>query len=107
MTRRELGHKAAKDCPGGLDSDQCGALVEGFLNGKGATPHALASPGDCEATMSQAACEAMLGAQKAAAENAGTPVNVEECIENPTPRCEAVLGQMFEAQRSASEGSGG
>jgi hypothetical protein len=59
--------------------------------------------GDCLQTMSRADCEALLTAQKAAAQRSGTPVNVDDCMRNPTPRCEEVLSQMFEEQRAASE----
>lgn len=99
--RRAWGHKAAGDCPDGLSAAECGALVEAYgqAKAKGADATTLESPRDCLAVMSRGECEAMLGAQKAAAEAAGTPIIVEECMRNPTPRCEEALKQMFESQR--------
>ena len=104
--RRALGRKAAKSCPSGLDAAQCGMLVEAFAKQDETDPHALNEPRDCVEAMSQANCEAMLTAQKAAAEHSTAPVSVDECVSNPTPRCEAVLGPMFEEQRAASQEAG-
>jgi hypothetical protein len=99
--RQALGHKAAQDCPAGLSAAQCGALVEAYAaaRAKGADATEINDPKDCLKVMSRENCEAMLSAQKAAAEAAGTPVNVDECMQNMTPRCEEVLRPMFEAQR--------
>jgi hypothetical protein len=101
--RRALGRRAAKDCPAGLSAEQCGALVEAYGAARGANPTTLNGPGDCRQVMSQADCEAMLTAQKEAAEAAGTPLSVEECIQNPTPRCEETLRPMFEEQQAAGQ----
>jgi hypothetical protein len=56
--------------------------------------------------MSRETCEAMFAAQKAAAERPDESVNVDECLQNPTPRCEAVLGRIVEEQYAASQESG-
>jgi hypothetical protein len=98
---RALGKKAAKDCPAGVTAVQCGTLVEAFAKGKRSHPHPVTKASDCLRVMSRENCEALLSAQKAAAEQSHDPVNVEDCMRNPTPRCEEVLKQVFEEQRAA------
>jgi hypothetical protein len=104
--RRALGRKAAEDCPSGIDAAQCGMLVEASAKEGESDPHALNEPRNCAEAMSQSNCESMLAAQKAAAERSAAPVSVDECVRNPTPRCEAMLGPMFEEQRAASQEAG-
>ena len=105
--RHAIGVKAKKDCPSGLSAAQCGALAEAFVKAKeGGSPHPLSEPRDCLQVMSRENCEAMLAAQAAAAESSHSSVGVDECLQNPTPRCEAVLGQMFEEQYAASQEAG-
>jgi hypothetical protein len=105
--RQSLGHKGAKACPKQLGRSQCGALVEGFLKAKeDSDPHAIRKPQDCLDVMGRAACEETITAQDAAAESAGSPVNVDECLKTPTPRCKAVLGPIFEQQYAASQEAG-
>lgn len=101
--RQAIGRKAAKYCPSGLDPAQCGALVEGFIKTKGADSQPMNEPRDCLEVMSRADCEALLAAQKAAVERPDSSVSVDECRRHPTPRCEAVLGRMFEEQYAASQ----
>ena len=69
-------------------------------------PHSLAmtSPRDCLKVSTQAECEALVSAQAAAVQEAGVSVNVEECIQTPTPQCEAVLRRAIETQYAALQG---
>jgi hypothetical protein len=60
----------------------------------------IEEPDDCLQVMSRDECEALVAAQQAA--RYGESVNLEECIENPTPRCEEVLRSVLEAQEAAS-----
>jgi hypothetical protein len=53
--------------------------------------------------MSRAECEEVLAAQRAAAE-AGASIDVRECVQHPTPRCEEILRPILEAQRAAMQG---
>jgi hypothetical protein len=98
---RALGRKAAKGCPAGVSAVQCGMLVEAFAHRKQAQPHPVNAASDCLKAMSRATCEALLRAQSAAAEESGSPVNVDACMRDPTPRCEEVLGRMLEEQRAS------
>lgn len=103
-----MGIKVAKKhCPSGLSAAQCGALAEAFIKANEAgSPHPLNEPRDCLEVMSRENCEAMFAAQAAAAESPHSSVDVDECVRNPTPRCEAVLGRVFEEQYAASQEAG-
>lgn len=61
-------------------------------------------PSDCLKAMSREQCEALAAAEKG---GHGESVNLEECIDNPTPRCEEVLRPVYEEQVAASNGRGG
>jgi hypothetical protein len=101
--RREIvKRKLEKSCPPDADKASCEALVEGFIDGKGKSKgHGVNGPEDCTQAMSKEECEATLKAQKA---GEGTySVDVEECLDNPTPRCEEVLRPFFEQQQAAQQ----
>ncbi len=103
--REEAERKLKEHCPPDADTASCEALVEGFLAAKGkSTGSAVNEPGDCTQAMSEEECERTLKAQKASEGNYS--VDVEECLANPTPRCEEVLRPLFE-QQQAAEASGG
>jgi hypothetical protein len=95
--------RAARACPGGLTISQCEALVEEIKQAKHSGSPSVQRPRDCLEVMSRAECEAMLAAQQAAAQQEGSPINLEECLQHPTPRCRAVLEPVLEAQYAASQ----
>jgi hypothetical protein len=66
----------------------------------------MKKPRDCLEIMSRAECEAMFTAQQAAAQQAGHPIDVNECLKHPTPRCRALLEPVLEAQYAASQEAG-
>lgn len=103
--REVVKRKLEKSCPPDVDRASCEAMVEGFLAADGKPKgRAVSRPEDCTRAMSKEECEATLKAQKA---SEGTySVGVEECLDNPTPRCEEVLRPLFE-QQQAAERSGG
>jgi hypothetical protein len=51
-------------------------------------------PQDCLEVMSKSECEEMLAAEQAARDH-DESVNVEECIDHPTPHCEEVLRAIY------------
>lgn len=104
--RREIvKRKLEKSCPPDVDKASCEATVEEFLDSRGKSKTSeVAKPEDCTRAMSKQECEATLKAQKA---SEGTySVNVEECLDNPTPRCEEVLRPFFEQQQAAEQSGG-
>jgi len=56
--------------------------------------------------MSRPECEALLAAQRAAAEREGSSVSVQECLRTRTRKCEEVLGPELERQYAASQEAG-
>jgi hypothetical protein len=103
--REKVERKLKEQCPPDADMASCEALVQGFLAAKGkSTGSAVDEPGDCTQAMSKGECEKTLKAQKASEGNYS--VDVEECLADPTPRCEEVLRPLFEQQQTA-EASGG
>jgi hypothetical protein len=96
------GHKVSKACPSSASRSQCEALVAGYEQSKSAPSYTVTEPEDCLKTMSRGECEVLLTAQKAAAES-GTSVDVQECLRNPTPTCEAIVRPLLEQQRAAEE----
>lgn len=100
--RRHVKRKLEEECPPDVDEASCKAMVDGFIaEGGHSQGKPLNDPGDCTRTRSKEECEASLKAQKAAE---GTySVDVEECLDDPTPRCEAVLRPLFERQQAAEE----
>jgi hypothetical protein len=101
----KIERKLKESCPPDVDAASCEAMVEGFLATQGkSSSHPVEKPGDCTRSMSREECEATLRAQKESEGNYS--VDVEECLADPTPRCEEVLRPLFEQQRAA-ESSGG
>jgi hypothetical protein len=100
--RPQVKRKLEEECPPNADDASCEAMVEGFIADRGHSKgKPLNHPEDCTQTRSKEECETDLRAQKAAE---GTySVDVEECLDDPTPRCEAVLRPLFERQQAAEE----
>ncbi|HEX7243964.1 MAG TPA: hypothetical protein VF245_00175 [Solirubrobacterales bacterium] len=85
---------AVRSCLARFGRTVCNEMVR-----QGAAPATrVDEPSDCLKAMSKAMCEELAAAQQAGEEH-GDSVNLEECIENPTPKCEAVLRPLLEAQR--------
>lgn len=100
--REIVRRKLEKSCPPDVDKASCEALVDGFIDAKGKSKgREVNGPEDCAQAMSREQCEATLKAQRA---SEGTySVDVEECLDNPTPRCEEVLRPLFEQQQAAEQ----
>lgn len=94
--------KARASCPAGVSAAECKATVEKYVDTPAGPSHPVVESEDCLDFMGRAECEAMLTAQQAAS-GVGVSVNVEECLRNPTPECEAVLKPILEAQQEAGK----
>jgi hypothetical protein len=66
---------------------------------------AMTNPRDCLKSKSRAECKALVTAQADTAQQAGDSVDIEQCIQTPTPQCEAVLRRAVEAQHAALQGA--
>ncbi len=100
--RQQVKRKLERECPPDADDASCEAMVDGFIAGRGDSKgKPLNDPEDCTQTRSEQECERDLRAQKAAEDTYS--VDVEECLDDPTPRCEAVLRPLFERQQAAEE----
>lgn len=85
---------AVRSCLARFGRAACKEMVK-----EGAAPATpIEEPSDCLKAMSRERCEELAAAQ-GAAERHGDSVNLEECIEHPTPECEAILRPILEAQR--------
>lgn len=91
---RAADRAAVRGCIARFGRSAC----EEMVREAGAPATRVDEPSDCLKAMSKARCEEMAAAQRAGEEH-GDSVNLEECIENPTPKCEAVLRPLLEAQR--------
>jgi len=87
-------------CPPGLSRKQCGTLVSEAARTRKTPSYAVGGPRDCLKAMSRQQCEATLAEQKTASES-GRSFDVQACMSNPTPSCEAALRPAFEAQAKA------
>jgi hypothetical protein len=93
--------RLAKICPRGLTRAECRSVVKQLA--KASPSHRMNEPRDCLEVMSRDECEALA---RALADARTGSVNVEECVRNPTPHCEEVLGPVLEAQYAASQEAG-
>ncbi len=93
--------RVSKACPSGISRSECETLVAGYQQTKDKPSHAVQEPEDCLKAMSRAECEGLLEGQQEAAEESGSSVDVQQCLQKPTPRCEEVLRAAFEAQVAA------
>lgn len=71
----------------------------------GAPSRSVEEPADCMRVKTQSECEELAAAQESARRH-DESVNVEKCIENPTPHCEEVLRPVLEAQGATPRGVG-
>ncbi len=88
----------AKHCPATFEQSTCEALVEAAGKPRDGS-HAVDATGDCTEVLTKADCEAAYAVRDRAAEApdsilmSGT--EFRECLENPTPRCEELLGPIL------------
>lgn len=99
----QVKRKLTKYCPQGTSKEECEGLVEGFLETQDAASAQVAQPQDCTKAMSRSQCEELLGKQHQAAASEGSSVDVQECMEHPTPECEEALRPVFEQQIAAQQ----
>jgi hypothetical protein len=99
--KEEILSKAASYC---LEHFSRATCVEMAKPPKGRSVR-FDEPADCLKAMSRKQCEELAAAQRAAQGN-GEGVDVDECMENPTPHCEEVLRPVYEEQAAASRGGG-
>lgn len=98
---REGGTRVASSnsgrCPSGVSRAEC----EGIAEQVGETPStSVSSPEDCVKAIGREACERLLEVESAA--KGGPSIDIKDCLERPTPRCEAALAPILEAERTAS-----
>lgn len=93
--------KVSKACPSGISRSECETLVTGYQQTKDKPSHPVQEPEDCLKAMSRGECERLLEGQQEAAEKEGVSIDVQQCLRNPTPRCEEILRAAFEAQVAA------
>lgn len=98
-------HRAMRSCPASLPRAQCESLVRQAARSRHATSHPVREPSDCLEAMSKGECEELLTAENATAQD-GSTVNVDECLDHPTPKCEKVLQEAYGAQIAAKEAGG-
>lgn len=91
--------KLAKICSQGLARAKCKSVARDLA--EPSPSHTMDSPRDCLAVMSKEECESLAKAVTGAP--TGGSVNVEECLKNPTPHCEEVLGPVLEAMHAAHQ----
>jgi hypothetical protein len=91
--------KLAKICPRDLSRAECKSVVRDLA--EPSPSHTMDTPRDCLAVMSKEECESM--AKAVTGTPTGGSVNVEECVKNPTPHCEEVLGPVLEAMHAARQ----
>jgi hypothetical protein len=97
--------QAARNCPKGISLAQCESLVQGSKQAASAPSYTVTQPEDCLKAMSKEQCEAIYRAQKEAADSSSPGANIQACLQNMTPQCEAILRPIFEQQRAAEEAS--
>lgn len=100
--RQGVVRRAQAACPKGLAAGVCRQTAEKYAAADPGPADPASAPGECTNVMSRPECEALLTAQQAAAEAGGESINVEKCLREPTPRCEAVLGPVLEQQQAGS-----
>jgi hypothetical protein len=89
-------------CPTTLTRAQCAAVVRATT--EGAPSNVLDEPRDCLKIMGRAECEALAAKLRDVFKHSNT-FSFDECLQNPTPKCEEVFGPVLEQQRAASQGS--
>jgi hypothetical protein len=96
----------AKHCPATFEVATCEALIEATEK-PGDGSHEVDETGDCTEVLTKAECEAVYAMQDQAAEAPDSVLmsgsEFKECLKNPTPRCEKLLGPILERQRQFEE----
>jgi hypothetical protein len=92
------------------DADSCVerfgyATCAAMAKPAGGPSRSVEKPADCMLVMTKRECEELAAAQESARGH-DESVNVEKCIENPTPHCEDVLRPLLEAHGATSRGAG-
>lgn len=103
--------QVGKHCPGNLAAATCEALARGAGKPPSGTHEALVTD-SCAEVLTKAECEAVRAMRKQAADAPDSVLmsgaEFKECLENPTPRCEELLGPLLERKRESEEvGAGG
>ena len=85
-------------CPSGVSRAECEVIAEQVSD----TPsYSVSSVEDCVKAIGKEGCERLLETERAS--QGGSPsIDVNECLKNPTPRCEAALRPILEAEQAAS-----
>jgi hypothetical protein len=85
-------------CPSGVSREECKAIAAHST--EGAPSHVVSTPQECVAAYGREQCERLLEHQ---ASGAGSEsIDVGACLRNPTPRCEAALVPILEAEKAAA-----
>ncbi len=97
--------RMARHCPASL-APTCEALIKAAVKPRDGSHEALET-GDCTKILTKAECEAIDAARKQAAEAPDSTLmsgaEFKQCLENPTPRCEKLLGPILARQREFEE----
>ncbi len=85
-------------CPAGVSRRECEAIAEQVSD----TPsYSVSSVEDCVKAIGKEGCERLLETETAS--QGGSPsIDVNECLKNPTPPCEAALRPILEGEQAAS-----
>jgi len=96
----------AKHCPATFEAATCEALIEVARKSRDGS-HEVEATGDCTEVLTKAECEAVQAVQSQAAEAPDSVlmsgIEFKECLKNPTPRCEKLLGPILKRQRQFEE----
>jgi len=85
-------------CPSGVSRSECELIAEQVSD----TPSfSVSSVEDCVKAIGKEGCERLLEAESAS-KGGNPPIDVNECLKTPTPRCEAALRPILEAEQAAS-----
>jgi hypothetical protein len=101
VVARARSRTASRVCRHAMSRRDCATRLRGMS--VTSHSHAVESPRDCVKARSRAQCKELIAAQAAAAKEVGESVDVEKCIEEPTPRCEAALRKVAEEQSRAQQ----
>jgi len=103
--------QAARHCPVNFEAATCEALIKAARKQPEAGAYEAVVTGDCTEVLTKPECEAVRAAQKQAAEAPDSILmsgaEFKECLKNPTPRCEELLGPLLERQREFEESQAG
>ncbi len=66
----------------------------------GTPSHTVSTPQECVAAYGREQCERLLESQSSG--GGSESIDVKACLRNPTPRCEAALKPILEAEKAAA-----